>query len=478
MRSMRMENRSLALAILSIGLVSPIVAQAGRAPSARSLDEYFSAFARENRIPGLSVAVVGEGKVIWSAGYGTDGRGAAMTPETRLCLGSVSKSFTSLAILQLAERGLVDLEAPYRRYVPWFSVDGPGAEKITVRQLLTHTSGLDERGDPRPEIPGASPEDEVRSLARVRPSAEPGTRYAYYNKNYRALGYLVEAASGLPYGEYLRREVFEPLGMEGASTDPAGIAAGSAPFFGLPVPVSTSFCPGDAPAGGLVMSAAEAAKYLAALMDASGGRAVGPGFLDQLRQVPEGVRSRYGLGWTVERDGQRLIHGGDVSGFHAYAEVNLDTCLGCIVLCRQNGLGEMLGCYDQLPMAVHALLGGGPVPDPREFAWLPALPIGLAALILAYQAWRFARLPAWLGKARRRGPALRAALLLASAAPSALLLGLPGLCSALSGLACTWADLFRFLPDLALLALLAAAAGLVRGGAKALMLWRLGRAEA
>jgi CubicO group peptidase (beta-lactamase class C family) len=471
--NMRRSKRFLAAfaaAILFSIPASSALGQCGAIPSAQAIDEYFTAFAAANRIPGLSVAVVADGRILFSRGYGSDGLGGPMTSESRLCVGSVSKTFTSLAVLQLAESGAIDLDAPFKRYVPAFAVDGPGAELITVRQLLSHTSGLAETGDPRPEIPDASLEDEVLSLAQVKPFAAPGTKYRYYNKNYRALGYLVERMSGLSYGEYLRRKVFEPLGMTGASTESAGIARGTAPFFGFALPVPNTYCPGDAPAGGLVMGASAAAKYLLSLLSAD------PGFLAKMGTVPSGVESRYGLGWTVEREGRRLTHGGDVSGFHAYAEIDLDSKVGCIVLCRQNGLWPMLSSYDELPIAVHALLAGEAAPDPRSSAWLQPAFWAFALLAALYQAWRFFRLPAWLRKAERRAVFARVLMLLPGILAAVAALCLPLAFSSLMGLACGWADLFHFIPDLAFLVLASSAAALVRACLRILLLIRRGAA--
>lgn len=466
----RVNRTALALVALCLSL-SSLAAQARPEdrPSVAAIDDYLSALVAAHRIPGLSVAVVRGDEVLLAKGYGDDGLGGPMGPGTRLCIGSVSKSLTALAVVQLSRRGLLDLDASFSDYVPWFATAGAGSEGITVRHLLTHTSGLDETGDPRPEIPGASLEEEVRSLALVRPSAAPGTRYAYYNKNYRALGHLVEALSGQPYGEYLREHIFEPLGMAGASLDPAGMAEGTAPFFGLAVPVPNTYYDGDAPAGGVIMGAADAARYLSALLASASGQppaAIGAGFLGELASVPAGVDSRYGLGWRVERDGARLVHAGDVSGFHAYAEVNLDTGLGCAILCRQNGLGLMLGAYDQLPLDVHALLAGEPASDPRSGAWLPFATLMIGALVAAYHAWRFAALPSWFRRAAGRPAAFRIASALLPVAPASCFLCLPALVAAATGLACEWSDLFHFSPDVAAIALAGAGATIARAAAR------------
>jgi CubicO group peptidase (beta-lactamase class C family) len=126
-----------------------------------------------------------------------------MTPHTPLILGSTSKSFTALAIMQLVEAGKISLDAPVQTYLPWFEVDArlaPGAAStITVRHLLNQTSGI-----PTGRIIGASLtgnadetiEEAVRALNKGAPTALPGTTFEYSNSNYVILGQLVQTVSG------------------------------------------------------------------------------------------------------------------------------------------------------------------------------------------------------------------------------------------------------------------------------------------
>src|SRR3954452_23823168 len=136
----------VAIVILVVGRVSAAraLAEGGpRAPQDR-IDAYVQERMAAWSVPGLSLAIVEDGKVSVTRGFGLANReqAVAMTPATLVAVGSTTKSVTALAILQLVEQGKVDLDAPVTRYLPWFSMDDPRAGEITVRQLLTHTSGI------------------------------------------------------------------------------------------------------------------------------------------------------------------------------------------------------------------------------------------------------------------------------------------------------------------------------------------------
>src|SRR5690606_26629479 len=147
---------------------------------------------RAHRVPGMALAITRGDRVVYLRGYGTAGRGRETTPRTRFPLASLSKSFTALAVLQLAERGLVDLDAPVRRYLPSFTLADPAAAaRVTVRHLLGHTSGLSDAGfrDPRRGFP-TTLSGRVSGLAVARPVGEPGAAFRYFNQNYEVLARL------------------------------------------------------------------------------------------------------------------------------------------------------------------------------------------------------------------------------------------------------------------------------------------------
>jgi len=214
-------------AMLLILWVLALVAPAARAapdptagPDLAAMDAFVEDRMRRHGIPGIALAVVRGGEVIHARGFGTDGRGQPMTADTPLYIGSVSKSFTGLAVMQLVAQGRIDRDAPVRTYLPWFEVADPDASaRITVRHLLSHASGLsDLRYLESLRLPDdATIEEGARDLRRAEPVAPPGSEFHYFNPNYTVLGHLVEVVSGQPYADYLREHVFEPLDMRRTS---------------------------------------------------------------------------------------------------------------------------------------------------------------------------------------------------------------------------------------------------------------------
>ena len=137
-----------------------------------------------------------------------------MTPQTPMFIGSQSKSFTALAVVQLAEEGKLDLNALVRIYIPWFRVaDGAASGRITVNHLLHHTSGLSESGIRRVLPSDATTEEAVRSLSPARLTAPVGTKHQYFNVGYDVLTAIIETVSGQRYADYVQSHVFERLGM-------------------------------------------------------------------------------------------------------------------------------------------------------------------------------------------------------------------------------------------------------------------------
>jgi Beta-lactamase len=144
--------------------------------------------------------------------------GQPVTPQTPFILGSSSKSFTALAIMQLVEAGRVRLDAPVQRYIPWFSVATSGASAaITVRHLLNQVSGIPTRAVAASSLAGTGDEtleQEVRALSSVALTAPVGTTFQYSNLNFATLGLIVQRVAGQAYGTYIQQHIFAPLEMQ------------------------------------------------------------------------------------------------------------------------------------------------------------------------------------------------------------------------------------------------------------------------
>ena len=221
--------------------------QAASAPSDfNTIDDYITARMERARIPGLSVAIVKGDQIVYLKGYGqADPAGRAVTPQTPFIIGSISKTFTALAAMQLVEAGKVDLDAPVQRYLPWFRVADPQASaQITVRSLLNHTSGLPQKAD---TFLWADQDDgvlerTVRYLKTVELARPIGT-FGYSNANYQILGLIVQVVSGQSYEAYVEQHIFAPLDMQASFTSQRqaqqrGMATGYRWWFGFPFPAA------------------------------------------------------------------------------------------------------------------------------------------------------------------------------------------------------------------------------------------------
>jgi len=191
------------------------LAAAGIAPAEPSdrIDAIVRAEMTRQRIPGVAVAIVQKGKVLKSQGYGYANveHAVPVTSETMFQSGSVGKQFTATAVVMLAEQGRLSLDDPITRYLP----EGPaGWGRITIRHLLTHTSGIGDYTDSTLDVRRDYTEDDmVRLAARQALEFAPGDRWSYSNTGYVLLGVIIHRVSGEFYGDFLQEHVFRPLGM-------------------------------------------------------------------------------------------------------------------------------------------------------------------------------------------------------------------------------------------------------------------------
>lgn len=181
------------------------------------IDEYLSDTIPKTHFPSFSITIVDNDETLLSKTYGSGG-----SPDTPYVLGSVSKSFTALCIMQLVEQGKVSLDAHLSDYLP----DATDGDRITILQLLNHTSGLGEH----------------QNLTNFRIVSEQGV-HLYANVNYSLLGEVIEAVSGTSYEEYVTENVIEPLGMNNTYADPdkaTGLIQGNENWFGFNVKTAPS----------------------------------------------------------------------------------------------------------------------------------------------------------------------------------------------------------------------------------------------
>ncbi|HHU79570.1 MAG TPA: beta-lactamase family protein [Clostridiales bacterium] len=263
---------SLLLALFSCGLNIRRTMRTGV-----SLDEFkthmnkrIPALMKLYKIPGCSIALVKDGEIAWTQAYGYADveSGRALTTDTPMSVQSITKSITAWGIMRLAEKGLIDLDAPVSQYLKsWqFPQSDYPTEKITIRQLLSHTSGM-----PLGDFNLIYAPDEAMPSSRsvmtreAVPIREAGAGFSYSNAGYNLLEILIEDVTGQSFSEYLRSEVFLPLGMESAAFE---IGKAKTPYpptgydlSGKPVPVY--LYPSKA-SGGLFATAKDIARFAAA----------------------------------------------------------------------------------------------------------------------------------------------------------------------------------------------------------------------
>lgn len=349
--------RSLALVAIALTIALTIVACDRRGATADSSstpaaatavsDSLFARFAQSG-MPGASVLVVRHDSVLLRRSFGladVEQRTAA-TPETNYRLASLTKQFTATAIVLLVRDGKLSLDAPIRDFLPTLP---SYAASVTVRHLLTHTSGLWDYEDFVPDSQLRQVhDDEIPALLRAHAESTyfaPGSAWRYSNTGYALLSLIVERVSGMRFGDFLRARIFEPLGMLGTFAHEDGRTTVPHRAWGYTVhgdsvertdQSNTSAVLGD---GGVYSSIDDLAKWHASLDRA-------PLVGDSLWRVTttpftlrDGTATTYGFGWFVEQfhGHARLRHHGESRGFTNAVSRFPDDGLTIVVLTNRTG---------------------------------------------------------------------------------------------------------------------------------------------
>jgi CubicO group peptidase (beta-lactamase class C family)/D-alanyl-D-alanine dipeptidase len=332
---MRHTYTLLALALLT----SPAFAQ----PSVPPAEPYKAAVAEleklikhevdDKKLPALSIALVDDQKVVWAAGFGFQDRERKIpaTAETVYRVGSVSKLFTDVAVMQLVEEGKLDLDAPVAKYLPDFKPSYKEGEKqITLRMLMSHRSGLIREPPVGNYFDPTEPTlaKTVASLNGIRLIYPPESRIKYSNAAIGVVGYTLEKSQSEKFEKYVQRRVLDTLGMKSSSFLPTPEVkkrladAVMWTYQGREFPAPT-FELGMAPAGCMYSTVLDLAKFQSCLFadgKANGKQLLKPETLAEMYRpqfAPKGAKSGFGLGFSVgefERK-QRVGHGGAIYGF-------------------------------------------------------------------------------------------------------------------------------------------------------------------
>jgi serine beta-lactamase-like protein LACTB len=318
------------------------------------IEKSASSFMAANSVPGISAAVVQDGELVWSEGFGMADleNFVPATASTLFRLGSISKPITATAILQLSERGKLDLDAEVQKYCPAF----PKKEwPITTRELLGHLGGIRHYN---PDGKGDIPDDSAKHFSSMEESlqvfagdplvAKPGTKFHYSTYGYTLLGCVLEGAASEKYVNYVKENVFEPAGMEETQVDN---------FFAVVLHRSRWYHKDKAgvvqnagvldssykiPGGGLVSSADDMARFAVAIM---ANKLLKPATREVMwtpQKVTDGSQNDYALGWgTQKKYGLALLeHTGGQQGTSTSIILVPERHAGIVVLANMDGVNS------------------------------------------------------------------------------------------------------------------------------------------
>ena len=310
-----------AAALLAL-LAVPATAQPLTSAEVAKIDQAVTKALAETSVPSASIAIVRNGEIVLTKAYGKASDTLEAKPDLPYQIASNSKQFTAMALLLLEDEGKLSLNDKVAKWLPGIS----GGDKITIRQLLSHTSGLQDfwpqdysfAAMSRP----APPQDIVDVWAKKPLDFQPGDQWQYSNTGYVVAGMIAEKASGEPLMAYLKRKIFDPLGMKSVrdldDTDGPAFPHGFGRFALGPVrPVTPPARGWLWAAGELSMTAEDLAKWDIARINRSVVPAEDWAEQEQTIKLNDGKDSGYGLGvYAGTSDGWRKIsHGGESVGF-------------------------------------------------------------------------------------------------------------------------------------------------------------------
>ncbi|MEO8449016.1 MAG: serine hydrolase [Gemmatimonadota bacterium] len=352
----------LGLALASCGrgtsAGSDVVTAAGAyVPIAEALTRLIEHEMADKKIPAISIALVDGTGPVWARGFGTADSGTQATANTVYRIGSVSKLFTDIGIMQLVEQGKIDLDAPISTYLPDFKPKNPFGGEITLRHLMSHRAGLTREPpvgnyfDPSDQVL----EHMVASLNGTTLFYPPGQRTKYSNAGIGTVGYVLEKLQGKPFAAYLKSAVLDPVGLESSAFEPEPglmkrLAKATMWTYDEREFEAPHFELGMAPAGSMYSTVLDLSRFMQVLFDhGKGARGVvlKPETLAAMwvpQFVPQGTKTGYGLGFHVSRNDSVLLvsHGGAIYGFATQLSVLPDQRLGVAIVGTKDGVNTVV----------------------------------------------------------------------------------------------------------------------------------------
>ncbi len=345
-------------------------------------------------VPGMGVGIVEDGKTIYARGFGVQSlvTGVPVTPDSFFCLASIAKCFVATAVMQLVEQGRLHLDAPLVHALPEFRLHDGRYRDITLRHILSHTSGMPDMDEAEydvlvahPETDEGAPERYVRALAGRTMIAAPGERFAYSNIAYNVLGVLIARITGQTFEAAMRERILRPASMPESTFLPTEVPQDrlAPPHLRAPGMMVNPISPyhrADAPASFLYSTVREMCAWASTSLNRglhSGQRLLSRSGYDLMwtpvaqRDDPP-FRETMGLGWTLGHfEGVQTVgHGGAGFGWTCFLALVPERNGAVIVVSNEESAAHDLA----LQAALTSLMGKEPQPGP--VSWM--IPIARA----------------------------------------------------------------------------------------------------
>src|SRR5215475_1590396 len=401
----------LLIGISSIGLVCSVIGQEKPAPAVRPTVDYSRFIARlkeqlpqvmaQYNVPGLAIALVDGATVVWAEGFGTTDRDSQtkVTADTLFSLQSISKNYTATGFLIAVEKGLINIDDPLKKHYPQFTVNSrlgaDEADRITFRRLLSHHSGLTHIAPCGKHFDGrlCPFADHIRSISETWLMFPVGERFSYSNLGIDLVGYALELRSGKSFDEFMKEELFSPLGMTSSTfnynvvANHPSVAKGHTRDRILPTPATTLMIPvrgmyTRTPSGGMYSTVKDMAKYIS--FHLAGGtigskRIIGENLLKEMytQQFPiDGLVYGSGLSVLIAplRRGTLLSHGGGGFGYKTFQVWTPEYQVGVVVLMNSES-GDLRVAMDVFQQMIEAKYGPDSRAGPAKFKDRPIITV-------------------------------------------------------------------------------------------------------
>lgn len=361
-----------------------------------TIEERVEARRKEFGIPGISLAIIKDDKVVYLKGLGLKDfeKKVPVTPDTQFAIGSATKAFTGLSVLLSQDDGKVSLDESPRKYLPYFKMQDPETDKnMTVRDLLTHSSGLN-RTDLAMITGKLNREELVRVAGEAKPTSKLRERFGYQNVMYAAAGEVVASVQKTKWEKFVPERIFKPIGMTNSNMSIKEMEKAKDRSFGYNYNFDTKqtirlpyrSLDSIAPAGSINSSARDMAEWVRFVLNkgtVNGKRVVSENSISewlkpQMNVSPNGSTS-YGLGWFIDKwNGMTVVHhGGNIDGFNSMVAMIPEKNIGFVML--TNVSGSPLG-NELMPIVWSNILGENKPPTPAAATVTPDKEVGVYRL--------------------------------------------------------------------------------------------------